>query len=187
MDDPYDIGLLIPVDVPLDPTEPDPVPIEPDPTLIAGLPGIYVPGILPAIPHAPRTPPCNDSGNNRARFFQQLPGLKAVAQQLNVPTDFVVGLSSYESGWLDDHNLALHNLWGLTNAGGNNLSFPSFQAGNTSFVNLLSPYIQGAQTLPAFFNGLKKEGYNSLNPQYWNTLTNRINNIAKWETICGVH
>ncbi|MGD0007080.1 MAG: hypothetical protein ABSE93_00840 [Terriglobia bacterium] len=135
---------------------------------------------------AAKLPSCNDAKNNRNRFFQQLPGLTSVASQLNVPTNFIVGLSSYESGWLDNHNFALHNLWGLTNAGGNNLNFSSFQAGNTYFVNNVGPYIQGAQRLSAFFSGLKNEGYNSANPAYWTTLQNRISKIPMWEAACGV-
>ena len=104
--------------------------------------------------------PCNDKNNNRSRFFQQLPGLKAVAQQLDVPTDFIVGLSSYESGWFDDHNVALNNLWGLTQGGGNNIHFSSVAAGNAYFVNQVGPYLQGDQTIQDFFADLQKEGYN---------------------------
>ncbi len=78
-------------------------------------------------------------------------------------------------------------MWGLTNAGENNLSFPSIQAGNTYFVNHVGSFIKGTQTIPAFFSGLKQEGYNSANPNYWTTLQNRINNIPKWEATCGVN
>jgi hypothetical protein len=129
---------------------------------------------------------CNDSANNRSRFFTMLPILNNAASSLNVPSNFVVGLSSFESGWLDNHNYALQNLFGLTNAGGNNLSFPSFQASANYFVSLVSPYVQNAQTIPAFLAGLSKEGFNSVNPNYNSLLTNRINNIGKWEAKCGV-
>lgn len=56
-----------------------------------------------------KSSPCKDASNNRSRFFQQLPGMLVVAHQLNVPSKFIVGLASYESGWLDNHNLALNN------------------------------------------------------------------------------
>jgi RHS repeat-associated protein len=146
----------------------------------------------PPVKKKASNPQCDDAKNNRSRFFQQLPGLLGVAKQLDVPANFIVGLASYESGWLDDHNAALNNLWGLTNAGGPNQGFSSVQAGNSYFVQLISPFIQGDQTLSDFFAGLKAEGYNSANPDYFNLdptkgpLANRISNIQKWATICGV-
>ena len=114
-----------------------------------------------------------------------------VAKQLNVPNNYIVGLVSYESGCLDDHNAKLNNLWGLTQAGGNNISFSSMQAGNLYFVAKAGPYIQGTQTIPSFFSGLKKEGCNSVNPNYFSMnlrrgmLFNRISNIQKWAKTCN--
>src|ERR1017187_3682198 len=169
---------------PPDPTPPDPTPPDPTPPPLPPPAPVKAPG--------PKLPPCNDPSNNRSRFFQQLPGLTSVAKQLNVSTNFIVGLSSYESGWFDNHNFNLNNLWGLTQAGHNNISFSSVQAGNAYFVSLVGPYIQGAQTITGFFAGLQEEGYNSTNPNYFNTdpnkgmLSNRISNIQKWGQACGV-
>jgi len=138
-------------------------------------------------PKNPKLPACDDAKNNRSRFFQQLPGISTMAQQLNVPRDYLTGLASFESGWLDNHNFALNNMWGLTQAGGNNLSFPSIQAGNNYFSTHVGPYIQGAQTLPAFFDGLQKEGYNAVNPNYYSLLAGRIGKIPLWEAACNVN
>ena len=91
---------------------------------------------------------CNDANNNRSRFFTMLPILNTAASKLSVPSNFIVGLSSYESGWLDNHNYALNNLFGLTNAGGKNLSFPSFQASANYFVSNVGSYVQGTNTIP---------------------------------------
>jgi len=80
---------------------------------------------------------------------------------------------------------------GLTKGGRNNLGFPSIAAGNTYFVNRVGPFIRGSQTIPYFFRGLKKEGYNSKNPNYFSMdskrgmLFNRISNIGKWASECG--
>jgi len=79
---------------------------------------------------------------------------------LNVPTNFIFGLSSFESGWFDNHNVALNNLLGLTQGGGNNIQFSSIQAGNSYFVSRVGPFIQGALTQAAFFKWLQAEGYN---------------------------
>ena len=143
------------------------------------------------VPAKSGTQGCDDSTNNRSRFFQYLPGMLDVAKQLNVPSTYIVGLASYESGWLDDHNAKLNNLWGLTQAGGNNISFPSMQAGNQYFATRVGPFIQNSQTIPTFFSGLKKEGYNAVNPNYFSMnprkgmLFNRISNIQKWAKACN--
>jgi hypothetical protein len=143
------------------------------------------------VPAKTGTQGCDDSTNNRSRFFQYLPGMLDVAKQLNVPSTYIVGLASYESGWLDDHNAKLNNLWGLTQAGGNNISFPSMQAGNQYFATRVGPFIQNSQTIPTFFSGLKKEGYNAVNPNYFSMnprkgmLFNRISNIQKWAKACN--
>jgi RHS repeat-associated protein len=143
------------------------------------------------LPAKSGTQGCDDSTNNRSRFFQYLPGMLDVAKQLNVPSTYIVGLASYESGWLDDHNAKLNNLWGLTQAGGNNISFPSMQAGNQYFATRVGPFIQNSQTIPTFFSGLKKEGYNAVNPNYFSMnprkgmLFNRISNIQKWAKACN--
>ncbi len=138
---------------------------------------------------------CDDGKNKRSRFFEQLPQIYALADKLNVPRDYLVGLASYESGWLDDHNFALNNLWGLTQAGGNNIQF-SGPAGNPQpstdyWEKKVGPFVQGTTTVKDFFAGLKKEGYNSANPNYFNLdprkgdLANRIANIGKWKAKCG--
>ncbi|MGH8335774.1 MAG: RHS repeat-associated core domain-containing protein, partial [Gammaproteobacteria bacterium] len=102
----------------------------------------------------------NSSVQDRGNFFSHMSELTNVAQALNVPVDYIVGLSSYESGWLDAHNVGLHNLWGLTQAGGNNINFSSFAAGNAYFINRVGSYIRNANTLAAFDQGLMNEGYN---------------------------
>lgn len=145
----------------------------------------------PTKPPQPPTSRCNDKNNNRSRFFQQVPGIVDMAKQLNIPNNYLVGLASYESGWLDDHDFKLNNLWGLTQAGGNNIQFSSFKAGNDYFARRVGPYIQGSAGVPDFFAGLKKEGYNSANPNYFSEdpnkgmLFNRISNIGKWAQACG--
>jgi RHS repeat-associated protein len=135
--------------------------------------------------------PCNTTDKNgkvqdRANFFSHISELRNVARALNVPEDYVVGLASYESGWLDVHNQGLHNLWGLTHAGGNNINFSSYTAGDSYFITRVGPFVAGSRTIGQFEAGLQREGYNSKNPNYWRALADRINNIKKWEDRCGV-
>lgn len=61
-------------------------------------------------------------------FVANLAVYQNMANTLNTNADFLMALSSMERGWLDPHNKGLHNLFGVTEAGGNNLSFPTYQA-----------------------------------------------------------
>ncbi len=138
-------------------------------------------------PKPTNAPECDDTAANiqRHHFFMQVPGIEALAAKSNVPKKFLVGLASYESGWLDDHNFKLNNLWGLTKAGHDNISFPSIEAGNLYFAHRIGPHIQNVTTIQEFFDPPKKEGYNSKNPDYFSLdpkkgmLYNRIMNIDK--------
>jgi PPE-repeat protein len=55
-------------------------------------------------------------------FFANLSIYQNMASTLETNADFLMALSSMESGWLDAHNQGLHNLFGVTHGGGNNLS-----------------------------------------------------------------
>ena len=54
-------------------------------------------------------------------FFDNMGIYQGMADSLETNVDFLLALSSMESGWLDPHNQSLHNLFGVTKAGGNNL------------------------------------------------------------------
>ncbi len=45
-----------------------------------------------------------------------------MAQTANTNVDFLMALSALESGWNGPHSQELHNLFGVTNAGGSNLT-----------------------------------------------------------------
>jgi hypothetical protein len=97
-----------------------------------------------------------------------------------------MAVSAYESGWLGQHAQDLHNLFGLTNAGGNNLSFSTYQASANYWTQHIGPSVQGTQTFDSFFGGLMGEGYNSKNPAYGDTLFNVLNTVVDNEIPCGV-
>ncbi len=96
-----------------------------------------------------------------------------------------MGLLEWSPRDADD---SMDGAWGLMQAGKANLSFPSpsMRAGNDYFAKRAGPYLQGAQTLPDFVAGMKKEGYNSQNPKYYEDLASVINNIGKWRAACGI-
>jgi hypothetical protein len=54
-------------------------------------------------------------------FFANLAIYQSMATTLKTNPDFLMALSTMESGWLDPHNQGLRNLFGDTQGGGNNL------------------------------------------------------------------
>ena len=51
-------------------------------------------------------------------FFDTVePLIHSMAERIGIPESWILGLSAYESGWLDDHNRKLNNPFGLTDAG----------------------------------------------------------------------
>ncbi|NJO14519.1 MAG: glucosaminidase domain-containing protein [Thioploca sp.] len=120
-------------------------------------------------------------------FFDNLKIYKDIARQLQTNADFLMALSSMESGWLDPHNQVLHNLFGVTKAGGNNLSFASYQACADYWVQHFGSYVKGTTTMDQFVEGLKKSEYNSVNPNYYTHLKNQLKTIEKYKKACGVN
>ena len=103
------------------------------------------------------------------RFFGNFSIYQSMATTLNTNVDMIMAVSAYESGWLGQHAQDLHNLFGLTNAGGNNLSFSTYQASANYWTQHIGPSVQGTQTFDSFFGGLMGEGYN-LRTQHTGTL-----------------
>lgn len=57
------------------------------------------------------------------KFFDDLyEPISKMANDLNVDENWLLALASYESGWYNEHNRGLKNPFGLTRAGGRNLS-----------------------------------------------------------------
>ena len=119
-------------------------------------------------------------------FFENVEIYRSMAKQLETDADFLMALSSMESGWLDPHNQRLHNLFGVTKAGGNNLSFETFQKAADFWVDHFGPYVKGARTMDEFAEGLKKAKYNSVNPNYYTHLKNQLKTVVRYKNACGI-
>jgi len=72
-------------------------------------------------------------------FFANLSIYQNMATTLETNADFLMALSSMESGWLDAHNQGVHNLFGVTHGGGNNLSFDTYQKAADYWVKTFGP------------------------------------------------
>jgi hypothetical protein len=119
-------------------------------------------------------------------FFANLAVYQNMAKTLNTNADFLMALSSMESGWLDPHNQGLHNLFGVTEAGGNNLSFPTYQAAADYWVKVFGKYVQNTTSMDSFVAGLRAAGYNSVNKNYDQELKRQLSAVMKYKTACGI-
>ncbi len=126
-------------------------------------------------------------------FFTALDSpLTQLAGQLGAPSSYLLGLSAFENGYLDPHNTALNNPFGLTQAGGNNISFTSLSSAISYFNSLYGNQIAGAtspqdfaQRLEGVLNGAPVPGwhtYNTVNANWENSLVSIINSIPTRET-----
>lgn len=105
-----------------------------------------------------------------------------IASDLNIPQDYILGLVAYESGWLGDHAQQLHNDFGLTNAGGNNLSFSSYADSGDAFEQSQAWRFTDAPvtSVDQFINDLNKTpAFNSVNPNWSATLKSVISSVDK--------
>ncbi len=116
-------------------------------------------------------------------FFENLAIFQKMATDLNTEADFIMALSSHESGWLNHHNASLHNLFGLTHAGMSNLNFDSYKACAQYWVDHYKTYVTGRQTMDSFISGLRTLPYNDIDPDYDNKLKRQYQSILKWKGI----
>ena len=84
-------------------------------------------------------------------------------ERLNTQPEFLMALALQESGWDLQHvyetnpssgGKPLNNLFGLTNAGGNNLAFPSPEASGEYFIKEWGAYLKGSKTIKEFVEKL---------------------------------
>jgi len=123
------------------------------------------------------------------RFFKNMPIYRDVASQLNVPVNFVVAHSAGESGWLNDHNFQLNNLFGLTHAGGKNQSFATPEDSGTAYIKAVDHKVHGVKTWEDYIAGLQKENpykYNSVNPNYASDIHKMLPTTERYEKKYGV-
>jgi len=148
--------------------------------------------------HIPIT---KSQGNQRRKcpprkqaFFERLGGIfKQMGLEAQTNPAFIAALSAYESSWLGQHAQSLHNPFGLTAAGGNDLSFPSYEAAAKYWLHQAGrehkgfmSAVKGAKTIDKFAEALRKAGYNAVNSD-WSSDVAKVyrTSIAPFLTGCG--
>lgn len=147
--------------------------------------------------HAVSEPAANAASHNPSnidRFFDQLYSpLSRLAQDLGLPESYLLGLSAYESSYLDDHNRALNNPFGVTRAGGNNIQYKSVDDAISYWKSQYGDQVRGAtsaqdfaQRLEGVLNGVPVAGwhkYNSVNPRWESEVTATVQSVGRRKEI----
>jgi RHS repeat-associated protein len=139
-------------------------------------------GVLAFVP-PPAPPKCP---KNIMNFFSiEIPYASQLANTWSTSVNDVLALSAYESGWLNSHNQNLHNPYGLTNAGGNNINFTTgYQAATNYWSQNDGSYIKGVTDIAKFAANLQPH-YNTVNPGWAATLQMVYASVLYWRAICG--
>jgi len=106
---------------------------------------------------------------------------------------YFAALSAYESGWLGQHAQDLHNPFGLTNAGRNDLNFNSYGAAQDYWMykagrtgDGFADVVQGAGSISEFAQSLRDAGYNNKTGSWKQDVINQLKSIDKWLKICNI-
>ena len=75
---------------------------------------------------------------------------------------------------------------GVTHAGGNNLSYASYQEAADYWIETFGSHVQGARTIDDFADGLQKAHYNTKNAFYYIELKEQLTTVRKFKAECGV-
>jgi len=120
-------------------------------------------------------------------FATVLPLIRPMAQRLGTNEDLILALSAFEDSWGQDaHNKKLHNIFGITQAGGNNLSFTSYQACCDYWERHYGNAVRNVQNIKTFAANLRKLGYNSANSNYDATLNLVYQAVIRYKKSCAV-
>ena len=119
-------------------------------------------------------------------FFKRMsPLVEPMAQRMKIDADYLLALAAFEDAWGHDaHNDRLHNLFGLTAAGHNNLAFPSDQACCDFWEANYGAVVAGSSSFADFEQRIRKIGYNSKNKNYDNELAAVYQSVLLHKAAC---
>ena len=120
-----------------------------------------------------------------AFFGRMVKLIRPMAGRLSVDEDFILALCANEHGWEDSHNDRLHNMFGVTHAGGNNLAFVSDQAACDSWESHYGGIVRGSSSMTEFVRRLRTIPYNSATTGYDQKLIDVYKAVLKYKSACG--
>ena len=120
-----------------------------------------------------------------AFFARMTPLMQPMAARLNIDVDYLLALCAFEDAWGHDaHNDALHNLFGITRAGGRNLAFASDQACCDFWEAHYGALVRDASSFPDFERRIRSIGYNSVDPGYDSELLAVYRSVVLHKAAC---
>lgn len=141
--------------------------------------GDYQPPSLPVLTAHPQVCP-----DYIKKFLDtMIPLANQLATKWNTDTNDILALSAYESGWLGPHAQQLHNPYGLTNAGGPDIPFSSYQEATDFWSRNDGKYVQNQFSITDFANAIQPH-YNTKNPAWTSTLEDVYTSVIKWRLAC---
>lgn len=135
-----------------------------------------------AAPAAARNPPAAPEyrTGDPDKFFDTLyPPVHALAQRLGIDETWLLGLSAYESGWLNAHNRALNDPFGATHHGGPNVAYSSLGDAVAYWEKKYGPVVRGASSPADFAQRLWEARYNRANPDWRSGVAETIQSIPR--------
>ena len=104
-----------------------------------------------------------------AHFFATFdPMIAPMAQRLDMDRDLLLAIIAHEDTWgTDEHNDKLHNIFGVTNAGGPNLGYSSYQEACDYWSRKFGYRMKGVYNVDVFIEKMKEAKYNSRDPNYY--------------------
>jgi RHS repeat-associated protein len=159
-----------------------------DPCFTLGGPVYYQPQKPPQPPGGGASPTPNpaspDCPPNISNFLSTMvPLANQLANRWQSSANDILALSAYESGWLGAHAQSLQNPYGLTQAGGNDLSFNSYQDATNFWSKNDGHYIKDITDISKFAAAIQPH-YNAINPAWASTLAKVYRSVLKWRSIC---
>ncbi len=128
----------------------------------------------------------NCSADKKDFFDSIVPLVRPLAIRLNVDENLLLTLVAFEDAWgQDPHNKVLHNIFGLTKAGGNNLKFASYQDCAAFFERTYGNKLKGIRSLEPFIVAMQGIGYNSVNKKYYDQFRSVYQSVLKYKSACG--
>ena len=122
-----------------------------------------------------------------AEFFTRLvPLVRPMAKRLGIDEDYLLALSVHEHGWADSHNDKLHNLFGTTHGGGNNLSYASYEEAAQSWEAHYGGGVRDSKTIDDFVSRIRAMGYNTKDKNYDAVMVSTYRSLVKRKADCGV-
>jgi hypothetical protein len=135
---------------------------------------------------------CPDYTRNFFNTFK--PVFEDMASQTGADPAFFAALSSYESGWLGQHAQDFNNPFGLTNAGGKDLSFSSYSQAEQYWLYSAgrngggyADVVNGDNgSISEFAQDLHDAGYNNKTGTWTQDVINQLKSVKKWMKICHI-